>query len=549
MAELNAGFARRIEMRARDARAEAFRQKRHGIWCRRTWGEVWRHAQAFASTLAESGIGAGESLALVSGSRVEAIEAIYGCQLAAVRPVLLSPNLAPGALATAVEEADCAAIVAEDQEQVDKVADVQSRLAGLRRVWVIDPKGVRGYRHIEVHAFADATRAVDAVRETVPAAPVDAVALYTAGVRAEPRLVSVAQATVLKLDGARDALGLAAGERVVSLFGLADPLGHFFSVAAPVLFGVVPCFGEDRLPTPAEMRQCAPTIVGAPVRVLDRMRRETAVRANRTGGVRRSLLGRWRAVDRPGWLLDAVVGRPIARSLGLGECRTIACGYERLGATTADFFGRLGVRTVGLYGLAEAAGPVGIFEQAREPVLTLFPGYSAEVHDTRRLGVRIDGLAVDTGDVVQTDGAHLSVVGRSAELLTLSDGSRIAPGWVESELMASPYVSQAVAVGGPAGGVTALIELDEAALRDWARVQGLAFTTLRSFSESSEVQWIVSQAVQAANRRLEPSARVVRTVLLPRTLDAGNGELTPALALRRAMVRNRYAHRLIGAAA
>ncbi|GAB4119801.1 MAG: hypothetical protein Fur0014_20420 [Rubrivivax sp.] len=317
-----------------------------------------------------------------------------------------------------------------------------------------------------------------------------------------------------------------------------------------MLTGCTACFGEDRLPSVPELRQCAPQVVAAPARLLDRLRRETSVRASRSGGWRRGLIQRWVAANPPGPLLRALVGRPIANGLGLGACRAVMTGYERMAPITARFLGRLGIATQGLYAVAEAGGPVGSFAQADTPALQVFDAFRPSVTPQGQLAVTVAGAVIDTGDLVTLDGGQLHLVGRAADLLTLPDGRQIAPSVIEAEIGASPYVNQAVAIGGPASGVTALIELDEVTLRDWAHEHGLAFTTLRSFAESSEVVRLIEQARSEANQRLEakhPAAQVRRVVLLPRALEVANGELTPSLAVRRAIVRNRYAHRLVPA--
>jgi long-chain acyl-CoA synthetase len=288
-------------------------------------------------------------------------------------------------------------------------------------------------------------------------------------------------------------------------------------------------------------------VVAIPARLLDRLRRETAARASRAGGWRRALIQRWTASTAPGPVLRALVGRPVADALGLGACRAVMTGYERLAPVSARFLKRLGIDTRGLYGLAEAAGPVAVFAQAAEPALKVFEPYAPTLDDSGRLRIAVDGHAIATGDLVHLQGGELHLMGRAADLLTLPDGERLAPAVIEAELMASPYINQAVAVGGPASGISALVELDEVTLRDWARGHGLAFTTLRSFAESTEVRGLVDEAVAEANQRLPAAARIVRAVLLPRALEVANGELTPALALRRAIVRNRYAHRLLAA--
>ncbi|MBL8360785.1 MAG: AMP-binding protein [Rubrivivax sp.] len=548
MAELTDTLDAELARRAAGAGdALAYLQKRHGIWQRLCWRDAEARVGEMAAGLRAAGLQPGEAVGVVSGARVEAVLAVLACQRARLVPVLLNPALPPGGVANQAQQAGVVAFVAEDQEQVDKIADMQTRLDGLRAVWVIDPKGTRGYQHLRVRPLStlDAT---PALAPEAAATPPPAVVLFSAGVFGEPRCVPVSQATLRRQVAARAPLGLRDGERCVSLFGLADPIGHFHAVVAPVLLGTVACFGEDRLPGVPEMRQCAPQVVAIPARLLDRLRRETAARASRAGGWRRALIQRWSARERPGALLRTLVGRPVADALGLGACRAVLTGYERMAPASARFLARLGIDTRGLYALAEAAGPVAVFAQAAEPALKVFEPYAPAIGADGRLVVTVDGTAVATGDLVHLQGGELHLVGRAADLLTLPDGTHLAPATVEAELMTSPYINQAVAVGGPATGVTALVELDEVTLRDWARGHGLAYTTLRSYAESTEVRRLVDAAVAEANQRLPQAARIVRAVLLPRALEAANGELTPALALRRAIVRNRYAQRLLAGA-
>ena len=134
--------------------AVAFLQKRYGIWERRTWGACASWIEDCALGLDPDGTRRGETVAILSGQRVEAVLAVYACQLAGLRPLLLHPTIAPGALASYCEEAGVTALIAEDQEQVDKTADVQSRLPLLQRLWVIDPKGVLNYRHVTARPLA-----------------------------------------------------------------------------------------------------------------------------------------------------------------------------------------------------------------------------------------------------------------------------------------------------------------------------------------------------------------------------------------------------------
>lgn len=545
MAQLNGdSLVHRLAWRARaHPDAVAFLQKRHGVWRAWTWAEVTARVQSVAAGLRSCGLVPGEAVGIASGARIEAVIAELACQQAGLLPVLLNPNLASGGLATLAQSCALVAVLAEDQEQVDKFADVQSRLPQVRGCWVFDPKGTRGYTHVKVHGF-DRLEG-DGLAEPAANAADPAVGLFSAGVHREPRYVTVSHADLLRLQSAGAPLGLADGMRAASLFGPADPVGHFLAVVAPVLFGVVPCFGEARLPAVAELRQCAASVVALPSRLLDQLRRDTSAKAARTQGLEKRLIQRWITHGRPRGWLHTLVGQPVAAALGLAAARTVITGYERMTPVSARFLARLGIATRGLYGLVEAGGPVGAFAHAEAPALRLFEGFGAEIAEGGRLVVHLGPQRIDTGDLVDLKGGELHLVGREAEMLTLPGGARVSPETIEAELQVSPYVHQVVVVGGPTGGMVALVELDDLMLRNWARAHGLTFTTLRSFGESTEVRQLIDNAVAEANQRLEPAMRIRRALLLPRALDASNGELTPGLALRRAIVRNRYAHRLV----
>lgn len=538
---------RRLRERARDHGAQvAFLQKRHGVWRRWSWAEAEACVAAWARGLRAAGLQPGESVGVVSGARVEAVLAVHACQRAGLLPVLFGPGVPAGGLASLGAQAGLRAFIAEDQEQVDKVAEVQTRLDGLRATWVMDPKGTRGYRHVSVQPLEQlaASAAVGAEDDTSMA--VDAALLFSAGVFAEPRPLRVAQATLLRAGTAAAALGLAPGERCASLYGLADPMGHFLGVVAPLLTGVVPCFGEGRVPVAAELRECEPAVLALPARWVDGVRRDVDARTQRSGRLNRALCAAWQRRDHPAAPWHLLIGDLLARGLGLGGCRLVLTGGEPMPPAGTRFLQRLGLRTAALYTLAEAGGPVGTLDAEGSGLLQSWPGFAAWADAAGRLVLAFDGREVATGDLVEPAPGGLRLRGRAADLLTLPDGSLLPPAVVESELAGSAFVARCVAVGGPAGGVRVLVELDEPALRAWARASGGAYTTWRSLAESAPVRALIEAAVARANARLPAAARIAQAVLLPRPLEAANGELTSALAVRRAIVRNRYAHRLVG---
>lgn len=517
-------------------------QKRHGVWHTWTWQALLARVERWARGLQEAGLQPGSAVAIVSGARVEAVVAQWACLRAGLVPVPLNPNLPPGGVATQALEASAVAFILEDQEQVDKVADQLSRLPALQGVWVVDAKGTRGYRHIALRATQQWDES--AGHEAAPPRPAR-MRLLTTGAVSEARQVEVDLDALERLEGLGAEMGFSEGARCASLFGPWCPMGHFVGMLAPVLYGSVSCFGEGRLPTVAEWRECAPQVVALPARALDRLRAESVARAQRSRGWRRRVFEAWQARAGRSGAWHALVGEPVARGLGLSACRRVLTTFEPVSPASEGFLAALRLASRGLYVLAECAGPLGHFEPAEPGVLRLWPGVHAELDSAGQLQVQVGDTRLHTGDRADPHPAGFVHAGRAADQLRLADGQWLSPVTVESQLLACPYVQQVVVVGGPASGLVALVELDEAMLREWARSQGLVFTTTRSIAQSAAVVALIEAAVREANERLPPAARIVRTVLLPRPLDPANGELSPSLAVRRAIVRNRYAHRLV----
>ncbi len=563
MAELSTTLAGAALARAAAApESLAFLQKRYGIWERHGWGACARWIEDCALGLDAEGTQRGETVAILSGQRIDAVLAVYACQLAGLRPLLLHPTIAPGALASYCEEAGVSILIAEDQEQVDKAADVLSRLPQLQRLLVIDAKGVRGYRHVKVEPLAavveqggalDGRAAALAVRTALLSGSAPGLALYSGGVCGDARLLTFSHHALLTMmQGARGRVPFAAGALLAAQFALADPLGHFFCVAAPAVTGAVPCFGEGRMLTQIELREASPALVAAPARAYERMRRETVARIERAGGVRQALFTQVLAHGAASGPLAWLAGRPLLNALGLARATWLGCGYDQLSAASTECFAHLGKSVTGIYSLADAAGPVAVLAAGNaastpaSPTLQWFSHVSAQLDGASELLVRSSGNAqwMATGDLALQTTGGMQLLGRGVDCLHVAEGDPVQAGLIERELAVSTFVNQAVAVGGPATGITALIELDETAVRDWARMRGLAFTTARSLADSAEVQQIASDAVARANQCLPLQARIARHIVLPRPLDPGNGELTASLALRRAFVRNRYAHRL-----
>src|SRR5213594_3806165 len=125
----------------------AIREKDRGIWQTWTWRQYCAEVRDFALGLAALGFRRGERLSVIGDNRPR----LYWAQVAALClggvPVPVYQDSIARELAYVWNHAEVSVIVAEDQEQVDKVLALRAELPALRLVVYDDPRGMLTYRH------------------------------------------------------------------------------------------------------------------------------------------------------------------------------------------------------------------------------------------------------------------------------------------------------------------------------------------------------------------------------------------------------------------
>jgi long-chain acyl-CoA synthetase len=126
-------------------------------------------------------------------------------------------------------------------------------------------------------------------------------------------------------------------------------------------------------------------------------------------------------------------------------------------------------------------------------------------------------------------------------MLTLANGERFSPQFIEGRLKFSPYVRDVMTVGGENRAfVTALIIIDFENVGQWAEKQRIPYTTFVDLSQKPQVYDLVRRTVDEVNESLPPAARVRRFVLMHKEFDADEAEMTRTRKLRRGFLSDRY---------
>jgi long-chain acyl-CoA synthetase len=150
-----------------------------------------------------------------------------------------------------------------------------------------------------------------------------------------------------------------------------------------------------------------------------------------------------------------------------------------------------------------------------------------------------------TGDIGALEDGFLRITDRKKDLIKTSGGKYVAPQAIEGKLkVLCPYVSQVLVHGNNRNFCTALIALDEEAIRKWAAAHGLSGLGYRELSEHPKVRDLIGDAVDRLNAELARFEAIKKFALLPADLTVEAGDLTPSTKLKRKAVEAKYRHLL-----
>jgi long-chain acyl-CoA synthetase len=245
-----------------------------------------------------------------------------------------------------------------------------------------------------------------------------------------------------------------------------------------------------------------------------------------------------------------------------GKVETFISGGAPLGRELAEWYATVGIRVHEGYGLTETSPviavntpvnhrigtvgkilpniEVGIAEDGEILVRgpSVFKGYWNRPEETK--AALQDGW-FKTGDIgnIDADG-YLSVTDRKKDLIKTSGGKFIAPQPIENALKLNPYVGVAAILGDRRKFPAVMISPNFARLEEWARTNGIPFSSRAELITNQKVQSLYEGAVEEQNRNLARFEKLKRVMLVPDEFTADNGALTPTLKLRRRVIEDRY---------
>jgi long-chain acyl-CoA synthetase len=566
--------------------AVAFRYKDLGLYQEVTWRKYLDEVESFALGLSALGVEAGDRIAVMGDPCFEYFIAdMAGLAVGAITYGIYT-TCSINEVRHQIENAGAKIFIAENQEYVDKVLELEGLSTALKHIIVADMRAMFLYDDDRILSFKSVQELGRRVRleqpdlfgERVRAIKPDAVAVfvYTSGTTGAPKAAMITHRDLMVgmvntyLQGFKE---LEHGEhRIITHLPLAHLVERSMSLCLMLIADVVPHIGEETDNLRETLTEVEPTFFHAVPRVWEKIASQILVNIDRSTAIKRLAYGAAMLVarrytkclwvrQRPSlWLAASyqiartLVFKPMLMKVGLHKLSAALTAGAPIPPTIQALWQIWGVNLRNLYGITEHTLVLCQSEPFQEPGDAGIPLYPKEVQlgADGEIMVRGPGMFTGywkneeatneairdgwfhTGDVAERmANGHFRIVDRKKDIMVTAGGKNIAPSEIENLLKASSYISEAVLFADTRKFPAALIEIDFDTVADWARQHGVVYTSFTSLAQNARVVELIGREIEKANTQLARVEQVKKFRVIPKELDPEEGDTTPTRKVKR----------------
>ena len=582
----------------------AYREKEYGIWQSWSWSEAAEEIDALALGFLTLGVAKGDYIAIIGRNRPHFYWSMIAAQSVGAIPVPVYQDAVAEELVYVLDHCGAKFVLAENQEQVDKVLEIKKDLKALEHIIFLDNRGMRKYDRANLHDFRDLqnkgrnsekkfAKTMASRRKAIKSSDT-CVMLYTSGTTGRPKGVILSNHNIIKTSEASSSFDLLnASDDVLAYLPMAWVGDFIFSIGQACWTGFCVSCPENIETMQQDLKEIGPTYFFAPPRYFEGLLTNVMIRMEDASAVKRFLFSYFMAHAHKigGNLLDGhsvsvidklkyAIGQlfiygPLRNTLGLSNVRVGYTAGEAIGPEIFDFYRSIGINLKQLYGQTEAS--VYITQQPdgqvrSDTVGIASPGVELKISDSGEVFYRSPGTFVEyfknpkstketkdaegwvaTGDAgfIEADTGHLRIIDRAKDVGKMEDGRLFAPKYVENKLKFFPNVLECVVFGAGRKFCTAFINIDLNAVGNWAERNNIAYSSYQELAGHKNVYEMIKDHINETNESLADDdmlsgCQIHRFVILHKELDADDGELTRTRKVRRRVIEDKF-HNLINA--
>ncbi|MBW2180170.1 MAG: AMP-binding protein [Deltaproteobacteria bacterium] len=569
----------------------AMREKKYGLWKEISWKDYGKNARHFGLGLISLGLEKDDRVAIISENRPEWLFTDMGTVAVGAVTMGIYATDSPKQVKYLVEHSGSKFLIAEDEEQLDKVLEVREDLQFLEKIIVIDMEGLRDFSDPLVMSFDELLKLGKEQDQKDPSLfekllqgpePDDlAILIYTSGTTGPPKGAMITHRNVI--EGTQGFWDIDPGRMTDNMLTFL-PLTHIAERGITTMGGLrsghICNFAEEMDTVPRDIREVSPNLFFAVPRIWEKFYSTLMLTIKDSTPLEKLAFKLALAVGnkisdyklsktKPPFYLkilfkffNLTVLQNVKKVTGLNNVRWCISGAAPISPDLLKFYHSIGIDMREVYGQTESTGaatmhiPGGTkFGTVGEPVpgceikiaedgeilikgSNVFKGYFNDPDKTRE--TIIDGW-LHTGDVgsIDEDG-HVIISDRKKDIIITAGGKNITPSEIENQLKFSPYVNDAVVIGDGRKYLTALIMIDDENVMEYAQENRIPFTTYANLTKAPEIIKLIHQEVEKVNKNFARVETVKKFSLIDIKLTEDDDEITPTMKLKRKFVSEKF---------
>ncbi|WP_293902741.1 AMP-dependent synthetase/ligase [Sphingobacterium sp. UBA5670] len=554
-----------------------FSFKKDNEWVKISNTEFIEQVNKTSKGLIALGVQPGEKVALISENRVEWNILDFAIQQIGAVVVAVYPNISTSDYSYIFNHAEIKNCIVSSKKLYTKILAIQNDCPQLNSIFSLDKEeGLNHWQDFIAKGKTIPDEMLNLLRNGIESDTLASI-IYTSGTTGNPKGVMLSHKNLLADTLSSEySFPVERGDRALSFL----PVCHAYERVFQYVYmykGLTIFFAQSMDTIGEDFKSVKPHIFSAVPRVLEKVYEKIMATGEQLTGIKRKLffwslrIGEQYKLEGRSWWYDFQL--KIARKLVFskwrealgGDIKGIASGSAALQERLIRLYMAAGIPIYEGYGLTEAGpciavncyrrgmkiGTVGLplihieIKLAEDgEILTKgennMIGYYKNPEATAE--VLKDGWLY-TGDIGQwVDGKFLKIIDRKKEMFKTSGGKYIVPQQIESKLVESSYIEQAMVLGEGRKFPAALIVPNYNNLLEWSKsaVPSLTKLTRLDFLNSPELKQKIESELSRINKNFGNWEQIKKFAILPDEMTVESGELTPTLKMKRKIILQKY---------